>query len=253
MPTHGKIVVFDDPEKLARSAAEKFVELARESIRDQGRFSIALAGGSTPARVYELLGSELKDQIDWARVHLFFGDERPVPPDHPDSNYRMAHEKLISRVPIPAENVHRIIGEAAPEESAKAYEEELRRHFSREAWPLFDLVYLGLGDDGHTASLFPGTEGLREEHLWVIPNRVDKLNTHRITLTAPALNHSTHIIFLVTGGQKADCLREVLEGSFDPARLPAQLIRPEEGKLEWFVDRDAARLLNQVRSDQQFT
>lgn len=245
MPSHGKIVVFDDPEKLARAAAEKFVELARESIRDHGRFSVALAGGSTPARVYELLGSEFKDQIDWSRVHLFFGDERPVPPDHPDSNYRMAYEKLISRVPIPAENVHRMIGEA-PEESARAYEEELRRHFSGEAWPRSDLIYLGLGDDGHTASLFPGTAGLKEDNAWVVSNWVDKLKTHRITLTPPVLNRSAHVVFLITGKNKADPLREVLEGSFDPERLPAQLINPEEGTLEWFVDRDAAGMLRQV-------
>jgi 6-phosphogluconolactonase len=137
-----------------------------------------------------------------------------------------------------------MIGEAAPEESAKAYEQGLRRHFAGAQWPRFDLVFLGLGEDGHTASLFPGTRALAEQNDWVISNLVDKLDTHRITLTAPALNHSAYIVFLVTGQQKADRLREVLEGPFDPDRLPAQLIEPEEGTLEWFVDLDSARKLS---------
>ena len=238
------ISIFDDSEQVARAAAERFVARGRDAIDRQGRFSVALAGGSTPRRAYEIIASPpFRDQIDWSRVHLFFGDERPVPPAHPESNYRMVYEKLISKLPIPTENTHRIVGEGDPNQSARAYEEDLRNYFEGETWPRFDLVLLGMGDDGHTASLFPGTEGLKDETAWVTSNWIEKLKMPRITLTAPALNHAAYVLFVVTGQEKSARLQDVLEGPFDPQRLPAQLIRANEGTVEWLLDRDAASKL----------
>lgn len=238
------ISIFDDSEQVARAAAERFVARARNAIDLQGRFSVALAGGSTPKRAYELIASEpFRDQIDWSHVHLFFGDERAVPRAHPESNYRMVYEKLISKLPIPTENIHRIVGEVDPRDSARAYEEDLRHYFEGKRWPRFDLVLLGMGDDGHTASLFPGTEALKDETAWVTSNWIEKLKMPRITLTAPALNHAAHILFLVTGRDKSARLREVLEGPFDPRRLPAQLIQANEGIVEWLLDQEAANKL----------
>ena len=233
--------VFDDAEAVARAAAERFAELAREAVGARGLFTVALAGGSTPRRVYELLAGEgFKEVIDWPNVHVYFGDERMVPPDHAESNYRMASEALLSRVPVPPENVHRIDGLGDAAANASAYEREMRGLFGDAEWPRLDLVLLGMGDDGHTASLFPGTEALGERRLWVAPNWVGKLGAWRVTLTAPCLNAARHVAFLVTGGAKAGRLREVLQGEHDAARLPSQLIRPHEGTLEWFVDREAA-------------
>ena len=236
-----RVRVFDDAEAVARAAARRIAGLAGLSIREKGTFALALAGGTTPRRVYELLaGAEAGGGVDWPNVHVFFGDERMVPPDHADSNYRMAQESLLSRVPIPPENVHRIDGLGDAAASASAYESELRGLFDGEEWPRLDLVLLGMGDDGHTASLFPGTEALREDRLWVAPNWVEKLGAWRVTLTAPAINAARHVLFLVNGAGKAARLREVLAGARDPSRLPSQLVRPRGGALEWYVDRAAA-------------
>jgi 6-phosphogluconolactonase len=234
--------VFGDAESVARAAAARVAELARASIKARGLFTIALSGGTTPRRVYELLaGEEFGEGIDWPSVHLFFGDERMVPPDHAESNYRMANEALVSRVPVPPENVHRIDGVGDAAANASAYESEMRGLFGEDAdWPRLDQVLLGMGDDGHTASLFPGTNALNEDRLWVAPNWVEKLGAWRVTLTAPAINAARHVTFLVTGTGKAARLREVLKGERDPSRLPSQLIRPHDGTLEWLVDRAAA-------------
>ncbi|MET0649366.1 MAG: 6-phosphogluconolactonase [Pyrinomonadaceae bacterium] len=241
------VYVFDDAESVARAAAARIAELARESIEARGRFAIALSGGSTPRRVYELLaGEDFRERIDWPNVHVFFGDERMVPPDHHDSNYRMASEALLARVPIPPENVHRIDGVGAADANASAYESEMRELFGDEEWPRLDHVLLGMGDDGHTASLFPGTTVLGETRLWVAPNWVEKLGAWRVTLTAPVINAARHVTFMVTGAGKAARLREVLKGERDPARLPSQLIRPADGTLEWYVDREAASSLEGV-------
>ena len=235
------VQVFDDAESLARAAAGRVAELARESIRARGLYTVALSGGSTPRRVYELLaGGEFRGGIDWPHVHVFFGDERMVPPDSAESNYRMANEALLSKVAIPPENVHRIEGVGDAAANASSYERELRGLFGEVEWPRLDQVLLGMGDDGHTASLFPGTVALNESRLWVAPNWVEKLGAWRVTLTAPAINAARHVNFLVTGAGKAARLREVLEGERDPSRLPSQLIRPEEGTLEWLIDRAAA-------------
>ncbi|HEX8146005.1 MAG TPA: 6-phosphogluconolactonase [Pyrinomonadaceae bacterium] len=235
------VFVFDDAESVARAAAARVAELARESIGARGLFTIALSGGNTPRSVYRLLaGGEYGGGIDWPNVHVFFGDERMVPPDHAESNYRMAYEALLSRVPVPPENVHRIDGVGDAAANASAYEAEMRGLFGEADWPRLDQVLLGMGDDGHTASLFPGTEVLAESRLWVAPNWVEKLGAWRVTLTAPAVNAARHVTFLVNGAGKAARLREVLKGVRDPARLPSQLIRPSDGVLEWFVDREAA-------------
>jgi len=236
--------IFEDADALARAAAGRFVEAAQAAVKASGRFSVALAGGNTPRKVYELLsGDEFSPRVDWARRHIFFGDERCVPPDHSESNYRMAQETLLSRVPVPPENVHRIEGVGDPAENARAYEDELRSFFGDVEWPEFDLVLLGLGDDGHTASLFPYTPALDAGGAWVAANRVEKLGALRITLTAPAISHARHVLFLVSGRSKASRLAEVVRGNFEPERLPAQSIRPVAGELEWFVDEEAAREL----------
>jgi 6-phosphogluconolactonase len=239
-----RVRVFDDPEGVARAAAHRIVELADESIGEKGTFSLALSGGSTPRSVYELLaGEEFRDRIDWASVHVFFGDERTVAHDDAESNYRMANEALLSRVPLPAENIHRIEGLGDAAANASDYESVMRGFFGESAWPRLDLVMLGMGDDGHTASLFPGTLALEEKREWVVANWVEKLNTWRITLSAPAINAARHVLFLVTGAGKSQRLREVLKGVREPSRLPSQMIRPREGTLEFFVDGAAARML----------
>ena len=236
---------FDDAESLARRAAARIAEVARESIEARGLFTISLSGGSTPRRVYELLaGEEFRESIAWPNVHIFFGDERMVPPDNAESNYRMASEALLSHVNIPPANVHRIDGVGDAAANASAYESEMRGLFGDDAdWPRLDLVLLGMGDDGHTASLFPGSAVLDERRLWVAPNWVEKLGAWRVTLTAPAINAARHVTFLITGAGKAARLCEVLKGERDPARLPSQLIKPSDGILEWFVDREAAASL----------
>ncbi|MDQ3907512.1 MAG: 6-phosphogluconolactonase [Acidobacteriota bacterium] len=256
--------VFADAESVARAVAARFVELAGQSTASGGRFSVALSGGSTPRRVYELLaGEEFAARVDWPRVQIFFGDERCVPPDDAESNYRMARESLLSRVNVPAENVHRMRGEGDPPASARLYEEELRAFFGARGGdedesytvktgasdlPRFDLIMLGMGDDGHTASLFPRSPALEVKDEWVAANWVEKFGAYRLTLTAPVINNAAHVLFVVTGAGKADRLREVVEGPRDPSRLPSQLIRPSRGALDWYVDQAAASKLNREQS-----
>ena len=238
------IRVFDDAESLSQAAAQRFAEIARDSVERSGRFGVALAGGSTPKRVYKLLaGDDFRDAVDWTKCHVFFGDERCVPPDDAESNFRMANEALLSRVAVPLENVHRMKGEGDAVANARAYEDELRDFFPGEEWPAFDLVMLGLGEDGHTASLFPHTEALRETRAWVSANWVEKLGAFRLTLTGPAINRARNVMFVVAGAGKVGPLVEVLKGAHNPERLPAQLIRPVSGTLEWFVDRAASSKL----------
>lgn len=226
------------------AAAERFVECADELHRGLARFSVALAGGNTPRRVYELLATDrFKNRVEWAHVNLFFGDERCVPTEHPDSNYRMAFESLISHVPIPAANVYRMIGEGDGNENARAYEKELRTFFAGLTWPRFDLVFLGMGEDGHTASLFPDSPASRELSRWVVPARNEQSGQDRITLTVPVFNHARQVTFLVTGKKKAQRLKEVLRPEPESKELPVQAIAPIEGMLEWLVDSEAASLL----------
>jgi 6-phosphogluconolactonase len=234
------VSIFDTPEQLAMAAAERFVEYEYPFHGEQERFCLALAGGNTPRRVYELLASEqFAHRVEWPQVHLFFGDERCVPPDHPDSNYAMVYQALISKVSIPAKNVHRIIGEHNPREGATLYEDQLRAFFAGASWPGFDLVLLGMGEDGHTASLFPGSDALNERSKWVVTAKAPASAQDRITLTVPVFNHAARVIFLVTGSGKAERLAQVLR-SPGPDPLPAQAIQPIAGSLEWFVDQAAA-------------
>jgi 6-phosphogluconolactonase len=238
------VLIFEDGEAVARAVAGRFVEVADECVRERGRFSVALSGGSTPRRIYELLsGAEFASRVAWSKVHVFFGDERSVPPDDAQSNYRMARESLLSRVALPAENVHRMIGEGDAAANARLYEDELRSFFGGDALPAFDLVMLGLGEDGHTASLFPGSPALEERSAWVVANWIEKLNAYRLTLTAPVINNASHVVFVVTGAGKAERLLEIVKGARDPRRLPAQLIRTARGTLDWYVDRAAAAKL----------
>jgi 6-phosphogluconolactonase len=235
-----------DPAALARAAAEEFARLAGEAVRERGAFSVALAGGSTPRRLYALLadeGAPFRGLVPWQRTRVFFGDERHVPPDHPDSNFRMAREALLSRVPVAG--VHRIPGELAdPGAAAAAYEADLRDAFGlREGDPppRLDLLLLGLGADGHTASLFPGNPALGEQRRWVVAPWVDRLAVHRVTLTLPVLRRARAVVFLVAGAEKAPALARVLAPAPDAPILPAALVaREAEGPVLWLVDADAA-------------
>ena len=239
-----EIKIVPDNAALNRVAASEFQNAAESAIAERGWFSVALSGGNTPRSVYSLLAQEYKTALPWDKVHIFFGDERHVPPGHPDSNYRMAHESLLCKVPILAENIHRVRTELDPESAAKDYENQLRAQFglSKTDLPRFDLILLGLGDDGHTASLFPGSTALEETSRLVAPNWVEKLKTFRITITLPILNHAAEVLFLVSGQGKAQILKEVL-GSPGATEFPAQRVRPQNGRLLWLVDHDAASLL----------
>ncbi|HSG81591.1 MAG TPA: 6-phosphogluconolactonase [Gemmatimonadota bacterium] len=244
MPAEPRVRVFQDPDAVARAAANEFARLAAARAEAAGTFNVALSGGSTPRRLFTLLAGEpYAGQVPWTHVQFFWGDERTVPPGHPDSNYGMAREALLSRVPSPAANVHRIQGELDPDEAARAYESEIRHCFQlgAEQLPRFDLALLGMGADGHTASLFPGSPALREQRRLVVAPWVEKLETRRVTLTCPVFNNAAFILFLVTGADKAETLRAVLEGPGD--RYPAQLIRPAQGELYWYIDSAAGRLL----------
>jgi 6-phosphogluconolactonase len=233
--------VYDSPEELAQSAAREFAARASEAIGERGRFAVVLAGGSTPRATYEILARDYSDQIDWNDVHVFFGDERSVPPDDDDSNYKMARGSLLDHVPIGS--VHRMQGELPPDEAAAAYEQDLRDFFGSDALPAFDLILLGTGDDGHTASLFPETSALEVHNRWVVANPVLKLETTRITLTVPAINAARAVYFLVAGEGKAAPVAEILEGNPDPREYPASLIQPENGPT-WMLDRAAASQLS---------
>lgn len=233
--------IYSDSETLMHAEAERVVALARAAIAERGRFTVALAGGETPRRLYELLAApEYASQIDWERVEVFWGDERCVPPAHPESNYGMAYEELLSEVPIPEDNVHRIPGEIEPLVAAEAYEARLRAELTPEH--SFDLVLLGLGDDGHTASLFPETPPVTETKRWVMATHVARPHPMwRITLTPVVINAARAVTFLVVGSAKAPRLAEVLDGGGDG--LPAGRIRPVDGVLTWMVDEAAAALV----------
>ncbi|MGB3682470.1 MAG: 6-phosphogluconolactonase [Rubrobacteraceae bacterium] len=236
-----KVRVYENKQELAEAAAKDFIDRANAAIEEKGYFAVALAGGSTPEAAYELLASEPADEIDWSNVHVFFGDERSVPPDDEDSNYRMAREALLDHVSVGS--VHRMKGELLPDEAATQYEEELREFFGTPGGPpKFDLIQLGIGDDGHTASLFPNTPALEVTDRWVAHNPVAKLETVRITLTIPVINAAKAVSFLVAGEGKAEALKEVLEGDADPYFYPSKFVQPT-GELNWMVDREAAENL----------
>ena len=244
------LLVVADQAALAQEAAKRVVAIAEEAVARYGRFTVALAGGSTPKRLYSLLAAEpYCTHLPWRETHLFWGDERAVPPEHPDSNFGMAKATLLSRVPILADQIHRMQAERKDlDAAASEYEAKIARTFAvqpPDEPPAFDLILLGLGTDGHTVSLFPYTRALRETKRWVEHNYVPKLKANRLTLTPPILNRAAMILFLVSGGEKAAVLQAVLEGSPDPERLPAQLIRPVAGRLVWLVDQAAASRLGE--------
>jgi 6-phosphogluconolactonase len=238
------IQIYPDSASLAIAAAERIVGLAETAIDHHGGFSIALSGGSTPKTLYELLATPTyAERIDWPHVHVFWGDERCVPPEDVESCYRMAREALLDHVPIPPPNIRRIQGEIAPDEAATKYERLLHHLFGDQS-PRLDLVLLGMGDDGHTASLFPRTKALHEEKRWVIENYVEAKEMWRVTLTKTAINAAANVVFLVSGPGKTERLRQVLQGNYMPDDLPSQLIKPENGSLLWLVDQNAAALLS---------
>lgn len=243
------IHIYSDASAVERAAAHMFVEHARDAVEARGVFTVALAGGSTPRRLYALLadeGDSFRQQVAWDRIQFFWGDERHVPPDHADSNYRMADEAMLSRVPVPPENIHRMKGENPDaQQAADEYVEELRECFGGGGvkLPRLDFVLLGMGPDGHTASLFPGSAALHEQEKWVVANWVEKFRTDRITMTAPLLNNAACVVFLVQGEEKAEPLQEVLYGARNAELYPSQLIQPLQGECHWLVDRPAAKLL----------
>jgi 6-phosphogluconolactonase len=240
-----EIKVYADASALARAAAEHFVALSAEAINRRGRFAVALSGGSTPRAMYALLAtSEFVSRVEWARVHAFWGDERCVPPEHPDSNFRMAREALLDRVPIPAGNIYRMRGEMEPALATDEYESALQTFFA-DGQPHFDLILLGMGDDGHTASLFPGTAAIHEQTRWAAAQYVEKLRVWRVTLTPVVVNAAANVIFVVSGAGKAERLKQVLTGPYQPDVLPSQIVRPTNGRLSWLVDSDAAARLKQ--------
>jgi 6-phosphogluconolactonase len=242
---HIKYFVEDDPAALARRTAQYLSEMVSEAVADQNHARIAVSGGSTPKAAFQLLADPnqpWRARMPWDKLDLFFVDERTVPPDNADSNYRMANEAMLSQVALPASQVHRIKGELPPEVAAAEYESELRNTFRLEGAesPRFDLISLGMGPDGHCASLFPHTRAIHEISRLVTDNEVPQLNTTRITLTWPVINHARSVFFLIAGADKADRVREVFIGPRDPERLPSQLIWPSSGILTLFLDKAAA-------------
>ncbi|MGI4756707.1 MAG: 6-phosphogluconolactonase [Janthinobacterium lividum] len=242
-------LIFDTPDRVAQAAAEVFTKYAQEAAETRGVARIAISGGTTPKRMFALLAAEpLLSQVPWNKLHLYWVDERCVAPDDADSNYRMTREQLLSKVPLPESNIFRMEGELDPHEAASRYEAVLRNSFKLEGAqaPAFDLILLGMGDDGHTASLFPHSAAIDELGRLVVANEVENKNPWRITLTWPVINHGRSVIFLIEGAGKADRLHEVLLGDYEPERLPSQLIRPQSGKLHLLLDAEAARRLPKV-------
>lgn len=237
-----EIKIFDTPEELQNFAADFILNTIAETITARNRCFISLSGGTTPQKVYERVAERAREQIvEWKYVHFFWGDERCVPPDDERSNYLMAMKALISFIDIPSENIHRIKGEMKPGDSASTYETEMKRLFATESIPSFDIMLLGLGNDAHTASLFPYSSALKEKERWAIPVfREDELS--RITLTLPVMNHATTTIFIVSGSNKDEAVYRVLLNRFDPDKYPAQSVKPENGNLFWLLDRSAASL-----------
>ncbi len=236
---------------LAYAAAEHIADLAAAAIRARGRFSVALSGGNTPRPVYECLGTApFAWRIDWSKTHIFWGDERCVAPDDPNSNYRVVRQALLDHVSIPPGNIRRMRGEIEPHAAALEYTKVLEEFFggsARRGPPSdgFDLMLLGMGDNGHTASLFPGMPAVHETAKWVTAEYVAAVSGWRITLTPVVINAAKHVAFLVAGAEKADRLREVIEGTYRPDVLPAQVVRPASGQVTWLVDEDAAAHLSE--------
>jgi len=245
-----EIRILTTPQELFEVAAEEVVRAATEAVAQRGQFTIALSGGSTPKNLFNLLATNARTVFPWDRTYFFWSDERHVPPTDPESNYRMAEEIMLSKIPVNAGNVFRIAAENPDAAAvAEAYEQTLRKFFQLQPGqvPVFDLILLGMGPDGHTASLFPNTVGLQEKTRLVIANWVDKLKANRLTMTLPVLNSAREMAFLASGTDKAQVLRTVLEEDAPPEQYPAKLVRPSNGRLIWFVDRAAASQLTSTK------
>jgi 6-phosphogluconolactonase len=242
-----EIEVFSDLEVLSLRAASIFVNASKNSIAAKKRFAAAISGGSTPRRLYTLLGSDAyRDQVDWQHVHLFWADERCVPKEDKASNFRAAFDTLLLKVALPDKNIHRIKGEEAPDKAARDYEEEIRKFFGGWEKPGFDLIILGMGEDGHTASLFPGSKSLEETVRFAIPVYLEEAKKNRITLTLPVLNNADQILFLVAGPSKAAILSEILGEGEKKKGFPAGLIRPAHGNITWLIDQQAAAKIGRL-------
>jgi 6-phosphogluconolactonase len=244
-----EIRILPDAAAIARRAAQELLQVAAAAVAARGIFTVALAGGSTPKALYTLLAddAQLRAQFPWSYTQFFFGDERSVPPDDPDSNYRMASEAMLSKAPIKPDQVKRISGEFKDlDQAALEYEKILQSYFklSSGQLPKFDVLLLGMGEEGHTLSLFPGTKALHDNGRLVLRNWVGKLYTNRVTITAPVANNSNLVIFMITRSDKALALKAVLEGPHEPEQLPAQFIQPTAGRLLWLIDHDAAQKLS---------
>ena len=237
------IRIFKDTLELSKAAADLFVQAARKAVAERGQFTVALTGGSSPVLMHQLLAqSPYREQVPWEQTYIFWGDERWVPLTDEKSNARMAFETLLNQVPIPKDQIFPMWGNQEPEVFAQQYEEILGQYFNPKG-PGFDLIFLGLGDDGHTASLFPGTAVLQEKTRWVQAYYLEPQQMYRITLTAPFINQARQVVVLIFGQKKADTLYEILEGERNPAKYPAQLIEPLNGEILWFVDEAAAQQL----------
>lgn len=229
-----------DNDALSHEAASLFIEHAKNAIAERGRFLIAISGGSTPLRLFSLLGNDYVDQAEWKHIHVFWTDERCVPKDEEQSNFKHAYDLWLSKVPLPEANIHRIGGEHDSEHGARRYEEEIRSVFGVSGLPEFDLILLGMGEDGHTASLFPDSNSLNETSRLSIPVYVENLRSWRVTLTLPVLNSALNCIFLVSGTAKAPVLAEILESAEKRASYPAGLVKPVSGALTWLIDEEAS-------------
>lgn len=236
-----EVRIFHDSERLSRHAVDWFIEEAKKSIHERNRFLVALNGGNSPTRLFQLLASEYREHVEWDKVHVFWGDERCVPPTEEGSNYRQAYETLLSKVPIPAANIHRMFGELDPPSAAKHYSQVLKS-FSENGFefPRFDLVYLGMGEDGHTASLFPGSTVEAHEPVIAVVAKYQDRPANRVTLTQLVFNQARMVVFMTTGETKAGVLAEALSDRYNPAQYPAQRIDPKDGQLIWLVDDAAA-------------
>jgi len=236
--------ILETPQELARAAAERFLAKTVQCVEQRGVFTVGLSGGSTPKLLYRLLADSnepFREQIPWSRIHFFWSDERHVPPDHPESNFRMANEAMLAHVPLSHTNIHRVMSENPDADAAaRAYEETLLE-VTQQTLPRLDLILLGLGPDGHTASIFPGSDVLHETKRLVAAPWVEKFNTHRITMTLPLLNNGASVVFLISGKEKAEIVKEILQG---PKPYPAREVNPTNGELLWLLDRDAASALS---------
>jgi len=238
--------IVGSPEELAYEGAKLFRDASERAIAEQGRFSVALSGGSTPRRLFHHLGAAYRKKVAWDRVHLFWSDERCVPRDHEQSNFRLAYDELISCIWIPHENVHRIKGELRPEEAARYYESDMKKHFGKDR-PVFDLIMLGVGSDGHTASLFPGSDALGGKQRLALPVFSSSALHWRVTLTLPVLNAAKQVLFLLSGRSKAGIV-SVLINRKEGSGYPAAMVKPSNGSITWLMDRDAASELPEVIS-----